>query len=46
MEPEEAWETSKENFAPVRTGRRATALREVSVTPGKASLTDLEDRKR
>jgi hypothetical protein len=42
----ETWDQSKENFAPVRAGRNAKALSEVPLTPGKASLADLEDRRR
>jgi len=42
----EEWDTSKENFAPVRAGRNAKALREVPLTPSKATLGDIEDRQR
>lgn len=42
------WDTSKENFAPIRTGRKVQALREAPLTPsgGKGCSEEMEAKKR
>ena len=46
MEAAEAWDTSKENFAPSRAGRSAKGLREVPLSASKSVSSELEERRK